>query len=53
MRKVFAVLAGIIFLLTGCGVPYTDGLPVPEPSQSRAIDCDLIFPGPSANSLMP
>lgn len=52
MGKIFATLAGIIVILSGCDLndPARDGVmgrsqplvSVPEPKQD--IDCDLIFP---------
>ena len=50
MKKMFAVLAGFIFLLTGCStfdadkyIGRSQPLVAPvEPTQD--IDCDLIFP---------
>jgi hypothetical protein len=52
MKRIFATIAGMIVLLTGCGLndPARDNImgrsqplvSVPEPAQE--IDCDLIFP---------
>lgn len=48
--KHVAFCIALMLTLTGCAdldpiMGRTPGTPVPAPSQERAIDCDLIFPG--------
>jgi len=51
--KLAAILTATL-ICTGCAdldpiMGRTPGTPVPAPSQERAIDCDLIFPGGSGS----
>jgi hypothetical protein len=40
----FAILAVIVAVVSGCARTVDDATPVKEPQK---VDCDLIFPGPS------
>lgn len=46
-------IAAAIIILTGCQQQVSDPTAIPAPDPERRIDCNLIFPAPSPESLNP
>lgn len=43
----------VALLLVGCAANPPAPVPVPEPTQQSKVHCDLIFPAPSPDRLVP
>jgi hypothetical protein len=56
MVKLLAILLAAALILTGCApinLHPTEVMPTAVPAPKKLLDCDLIFPAPSPDTLAP